>query len=53
MTISSTAVHLHFSFKMGIAGFVLRLYGFELDQDNTCVKDHALLCSVSTLVEQT
>jgi hypothetical protein len=26
------------------AGFVLRLYGFELDQDNTCEKDHALLC---------
>jgi hypothetical protein len=30
--------------KMGVAGFVLRLYGFELDQDNTCEKDHALLC---------
>jgi hypothetical protein len=29
---------------MGVTGFVLRLYGFELDQDNTCEKDHALLC---------
>jgi hypothetical protein len=29
---------------MGITGFVLRLHGFELDQDNTCEEDHALLC---------